>query len=169
MSVLQALDAASKLHTMWVLPSQSSRQRLQLLQQPPPAVCSGPVQVAVSSTWLLLGAVSTGVSAAAALRNPQKADELIEIITNHRIHQISADLMAWLQQRPELITHPGSEGDSPHYTLWFCCTQCIAAVAELCAVCEVEERAVWATDLAYVLDAAGEEAAAAVVCAPCCR
>jgi hypothetical protein len=122
---------------------------------------------------LLLGAASAGVAAAAAAAaqpSPENAAELLETITSHQIHEIAADLMAWLQQRPALITqHGSSDGDCAYYSLWYSCAQCLAAVAKLCNKCGAEERVGYATELAYVQHAAGDIFAAAAAAAGTCR
>jgi hypothetical protein len=161
MSVLQVLNAASKVHGIWVLPSQSTRQRLQLLQQPPPAVCSGPVQEAVSSSTKLLGALGAGLAAAAAQQPPRKAQDLLEAIYNHCMPGTAAKLTAWLQQRPVLTAQfcgssSNSSSSSAYCELWVSCTRFFMAVANLCGACEAVARGRYAAELAHVLDSAGE-------------
>jgi hypothetical protein len=162
--LLEALDAAKQLHRVWVHNSESTRQRLQLLKQPPPAVCSGEVLVAVCSSTQLLDRVLTGLKAAAAVAAAQHsqtpATQMLLVVVDHHVLETAADLTAWLQQRPVLLAQPPSSSSSSsscgsvHLDLWLSCTQCMVAVADLCWQCNNSTRATYATEL-YTLQVRG--------------
>lgn len=148
----QAAEAAAKLSSLW-----KSSQHASMLRQPPPdaaaAASSGPEAQAMQTSLLLLNQINAAMAAvhklpAGGALQGQMEQLLQGLLLQHRLPQLLAQLLKWLQQQPDCLiiygyscsatpiaAAAGAQQPVTAAMLWRACMACIAGIAGMvCAL-----------------------------------